>query len=191
MVCAQCGGEMVGDARFCAHCGAAMVARSTPPGTPTSGSQTTGYPTSGYPTSATQGTHGSGVEAPAGGGYGERGYAGRAAGFAAWAEGARVQRSIRTLGVLWCCFAAYRVMSGLIGMAFLPGVRARARVWDGMAFRDEGRVVAGGFRSGVAGSGDRGGDGGFGGAGGVRRLEPADAAELGAHPGDRGRRAWR
>src|SRR5277367_6369565 len=30
----------------------------------------------------------------------------------------RVQRHLQTLGILWCVFGAYRVVSGLIGMFF-------------------------------------------------------------------------
>ena len=35
------------------------------------------------------------------------------------AFGMTVRRSFRTLGVLWCCFAAYRVLAGLIGLVFV------------------------------------------------------------------------
>ncbi len=31
----------------------------------------------------------------------------------------RVQRNLQTLGILWCVFGAYRIIGGLIGMAFL------------------------------------------------------------------------
>jgi hypothetical protein len=31
----------------------------------------------------------------------------------------RVQRNLQTLGILWCVFGAYRVLSGLMGMFFL------------------------------------------------------------------------
>jgi len=31
----------------------------------------------------------------------------------------RVQRHLQTLGILWCVFGAYRVLSGLIGLFFL------------------------------------------------------------------------
>ncbi|WP_433975063.1 zinc ribbon domain-containing protein [Tunturiibacter lichenicola] len=31
----------------------------------------------------------------------------------------RVQRNLQTLGILWCVFGAYRVISGLMGMFFL------------------------------------------------------------------------
>jgi hypothetical protein len=34
----------------------------------------------------------------------------------------RVQRNLQILGVLWCVFGAYRVISGLIGMFFLRAV---------------------------------------------------------------------
>jgi len=34
----------------------------------------------------------------------------------------RVQRNLQMLGILWCAFGAYRVISGLIGMFFLRAV---------------------------------------------------------------------
>jgi ABC-type glycerol-3-phosphate transport system permease component len=34
----------------------------------------------------------------------------------------RVQRNLQALGILWCVFGAYRVISGLIGMFFLRAV---------------------------------------------------------------------
>jgi hypothetical protein len=34
----------------------------------------------------------------------------------------RVQRHVQTLGILWCVFGAYRVVSGLLGMFFLRAV---------------------------------------------------------------------
>jgi hypothetical protein len=37
----------------------------------------------------------------------------------------RVQRHLQTLGILWCVFGVYRVVSGLIGMFFLRAVSMR------------------------------------------------------------------
>ena len=34
----------------------------------------------------------------------------------------RVQRNLQMLGILWCVFGAYRIISGLIGMFFLRAV---------------------------------------------------------------------
>lgn len=33
--------------------------------------------------------------------------------------GLRVQRNLQTMGILWCVYAGYRVVSGLVGMFFL------------------------------------------------------------------------
>ena len=35
----------------------------------------------------------------------------------------RVQRNLQTLGILWCVFGVYRVISGLMGMFFLKVLR--------------------------------------------------------------------
>src|SRR5665213_357013 len=34
----------------------------------------------------------------------------------------RVRRHLQTVGILWCVFGAYRVVSGLVGMFFLRAV---------------------------------------------------------------------
>ena len=37
----------------------------------------------------------------------------------------RVQRNLQTLGILWCVFGAYRIISGLMGMFFLRAFASR------------------------------------------------------------------
>ena len=64
----------------------------------------------------------------------------------------RVQRHLQTLGILWCVFGAYRVVSGLIGMFFLRAFTMHnfgddgwlfGGHWHGLIHRHvDGRVVA-------------------------------------------------
>lgn len=87
MICAQCGAAMVQDARFCARCGAPVVIRAAPP-------EGFGTPVGRAPMGGPAAAYGGG-----------------------WATGwGRVARQARTLGVLWCCFAGWRLLSGLLAL---------------------------------------------------------------------------
>jgi len=46
----------------------------------------------------------------------------------------RVQRHLQTLGILWCVFGAYRVVSGLIGIIFLRAFSTHNFGNDGWPF---------------------------------------------------------
>ncbi len=97
MVCAQCGGVLEAEARFCARCGAPVVTRATPVG------------------GVAGGVSGGGFSRPDPrfGGPPPVGY-----GAGAWV-GMRVRRNLRTMGVLWCCFGVYRLVAGLAELIFL------------------------------------------------------------------------
>ena len=100
MVCERCGAAIEGQSRFCPRCGAPVVTRATPPG----------YRVGEMPEAGAQ---------PRGaGGFAPTGYAAAPPGYAPVGYGSRLRRQARSLGVLWCVFAAYRVVSGLIGLIF-------------------------------------------------------------------------
>lgn len=49
-------------------------------------------------------------------------------------SGARVQRNLQTLGILWCVFGAYRIVAGLVGIFFLRAVTLRSFDSEGWVF---------------------------------------------------------
>lgn len=92
MVCQSCGSELAAEVRFCAKCGAQVVAAAPQPQQPLYGApQYPAYPQQ-YPI----------VVAP------------------------RVQRHLQTLGMLWCVYALYHVVKGLIGITFLHAFSTHA-----------------------------------------------------------------
>jgi hypothetical protein len=46
----------------------------------------------------------------------------------------RVQRNLQTMGILWCVLGAYRILSGLIGIAFLRAFTTHNFGDDGWMF---------------------------------------------------------
>lgn len=103
MVCAQCGGELVADARFCARCGAPVVMRATPAGGVGSG-----------PVGGSAWGGAGGVDPRPG----PSGYGAGPMGYGAGPIRMRVRRNLRTMGVLWCCFGVYRLVSGVVALIF-------------------------------------------------------------------------
>lgn len=61
-------------------------------------------------------------------------------------SGLRVQRNLQTMGILWCVYAGYRVVSGLVGMFFLRTFAMRHM--GGFPFGDN---FGGGWPTGMAG----------------------------------------
>jgi hypothetical protein len=89
MVCTTCGARIVDGVNFCARCGAAVAAAP--------------FQEQEQPMYAAQ-------PSPVAGHYGTPYQP---------VPRSRVQRNLQTLGILWCVYAAYRVVAGLIGMFFL------------------------------------------------------------------------
>jgi len=96
MVCQACGSAVGPDTRFCANCGAQVVAppppqyAGAPPQYGTQPPQHAAYPS--YPPM---------MIVP------------------------RVQRHLQTLGTLWCAYAVYRVVTGFIGAFFVRAFMGR------------------------------------------------------------------
>ena len=85
MTCPRCGAAVVGDARFCAACGATLSAL--------------GSPGAASPMAASP----------------------MAANFSMRTAGPRVERHLRTLGILWVVMGFYRILGLLIALPFLAG----------------------------------------------------------------------
>jgi hypothetical protein len=90
MVCQGCGNTVETEIHFCPRCGAQMAAHAAPPQGPPTPPMPPAY--AGY---AQYPPYPPAVIVP------------------------RVQRHLQTLGILWCVFGAYRVLSGLMGLFFL------------------------------------------------------------------------
>ena len=96
MVCAACGAPVAAGVNFCARCGAGVAAAPEPV-----------YAGQNTPVAA----HSSPLSVPYGVPYAPR---------------PRVQRNLQTLGILWCVYAAYRVLAGLVGMLVLHAFSMRS-----------------------------------------------------------------